>query len=108
MMELATLDLESVLGNQKKSWHVPEHSLFAFYKREHKFTYQKIAKVLGCSHQTVFNYLTGRSPVPLKMEEALQALAQKIREHERETGKKFNTNEPVGNTSVIKRTAIRK
>lgn len=100
MMQLATIDLVKELGVRKAKWET--HPLKKFF-RDRDITYAQIGRILGVSHQTIFNYLNYKKPHMRSVNEAdLQALADRIRQEENETGIIFNTNIPV-----IKRKAIK-
>jgi hypothetical protein len=93
MMQLATIDLVKELGVRKPTWEV--HPLKKFF-RDRSITYAQVGKVLGVSHQTIFNYLNNKKSHMRSVKEAdLQALADRIRQEEKETGMMFNTMVPL-------------
>jgi len=92
MMDLSTLDLEKELGIRKSKLR-PHDLRDFFYSR--KVLNIKIAKVLGVSTVLVGYWMNGNFIPPEKRENDLQALADKIREWEREHGKVFNSDKQL-------------
>ena len=91
LKKLESLDLVATFGLTRPRFPIPPHPLLDFFQSR-DISYQKLGKLMKCSHMACFNYLHGRCPLPPERELFLQALAQRIREWEHEHGRLFLAN----------------